>query len=328
MKNIWMIRAAGGNIVEDFLEHSIAAIGWKALGDITTFEKRSELVSKIQEAYPEYKKHKSANSAGQVFRFLKEIKIGDHILTYDPGTRSYYLGEVVGEYEYKPSLLPAFPRIRAVKWSSNPISRDLLTVPTKNHLGSTLTLFKLSSEAVSELGRVVSGNVKKIPVEESKEVEEQVLEDLMNKSRELIKDKVNSLGWEEMQELVAGILRAMGYKTKVSPAGPDQGKDIVASPDGFGFEAPRIVVEVKHRKGSMSAPDIRSFLGGRHQDDKGLYVSTGGFTKDARYEADRAAIPLSLMDIDGLVDALLNHYEKLDISIRMLVPLTCVWWPN
>jgi predicted Mrr-cat superfamily restriction endonuclease len=44
-----------------------------------------------------------------------------------------------------------------------------------------------------------------------------------------------------MQELVAGILRAMGYKTLVSPAGADRGKDIIASPDGFGFEPPRIV---------------------------------------------------------------------------------------
>jgi restriction system protein len=47
-----------------------------------------------------------------------------------------------------------------------------------------------------------------------------------------------------MQQLVAGILRAMGYKTQISPPGVDRGKDIVASPDGFGFEHPRIVVEV------------------------------------------------------------------------------------
>lgn len=328
MKTIWMIRAAGGDIVEDFLENSVAAIGWSALDDITSVKNRDELRLKISEAYPEYNQGRVRSSVGQVFRFLKEIQIGDQVLTYDPGARSYYLGEVTGGYEYKPSLLSDYPQIRTVSWGSKPIARDALTVSTKNHLGSTLALFKLSEEAAVEIERVASEQVQQIPQEEVEEDEEQVLGDLLNQSRELIKDKVNSLGWEEMQELVAGILRAMGYKTKVSPAGPDQGKDIIASPDGFGFEAPRIVVEVKHRKGSMGAADIRSFLGGRHQDDKGLYVSTGGFTKDARYEADRASIPLSLMDIDGLVDALLNHYEKLDVSIRMLVPLTCVWWPS
>ena len=101
-----------------------------------------------------------------------------------------------------------------------------------------------------------------------------------------------------MQELVAGLLRAMGYKTRISPAGPDKGKDIVASPDGFGFESPRIVVEVKHRSSAMGSAEIRSFLGGRHKDDKGLYVSTGGFSKDAYYEAERANIPLTLMSLD------------------------------
>ncbi|MNP52884.1 hypothetical protein D3C76_1473060 [compost metagenome] len=56
---------------------------------------------------------------------------------------------------------------------------------------------------------------------------------------ERIKDLINALPWDDMQDLVAGILRAMGYKTQVSPAGPDRGKDIIASPDGFGFENPR-----------------------------------------------------------------------------------------
>jgi len=39
----------------------------------------------------------------------------------------------------------------------------------------------------------------------------------------------------------------------------------IASQDGFGFENPRIVVEVKHRsKTAMGAQEIRIFLGGRH----------------------------------------------------------------
>jgi restriction system protein len=101
----------------------------------------------------------------------------------------------------------------------------------------------------------------------------------------------------------------------------------VASPDGFGFESPRIVVEVKHRTSSMGSQEIRSFLGGRHKDDKGLYVSTGGFTKDARYEAERASIPLTLMDLDDLVMALLEHYETMDIDTQRLIPLRKVYWP-
>jgi len=77
----------------------------------------------------------------------------------------------------------------------------------------------------------------------------------------------------------------------------------------------------------MGSQQIRSFLGGRHQDDKGLYVSTGGFTKDAHYEAERANIPVKLMNLPELVNALLENYEKLDIETQRLIPLKKTYLP-
>ncbi len=73
---------------------------------------------------------------------------------------------------------------------------------------------------------------------------------------------MSALSWEQMQALVTGLLRLMGYKTRIFPAGPDKGRDIVASPDGFGFEKPRIVVEVQHHSGAMEAQPTCSFPGG------------------------------------------------------------------
>jgi restriction system protein len=119
----------------------------------------------------------------------------------------------------------------------------------------------------------------------------------------------------------------MGYKTRVSREGSDLGIDILASPDGFGFESPRIIVEVKHRSGTIGSKEIRNLVGGRHASDKGLFVSTGGFTKDARYEADRANIPLMLWDLDDLVQALVENYENADQETRTLLPLTRLFWP-
>ncbi len=101
----------------------------------------------------------------------------------------------------------------------------------------------------------------------------------------------------------------------------------VASPDGFGFESPRIIVEVNHRKGSMGAPDIRSFAGGLRHSDKGLYVSTGGFTREARYEADRANYPLTLMDANELSKAIIENYDAMDLETRTLLPMKKIYWP-
>ena len=136
------------------------------------------------------------------------------------------------------------------------------------------------------------------------------------------------LSWEEMQELVAGLLRAMGYKTIISPAGPDKGKDIIASPDGLGLEDPKILVEVKHRSNSsMGAPQIRNFMGVLQANNKGLYVSTGGFTKEAEYEAERSNNQITLMDSDLLVQFILQYYDNFDNDARNLIPLKKMYWP-
>ncbi len=131
-----------------------------------------------------------------------------------------------------------------------------------------------------------------------------------------------------MQELVAGILRAMGYRTVVSGPGADRGVDIFASPDGLGLQDPRIFVEVKHRTGSaMGSKEVRSFLGGRKAGDKCLYVSTGGFTKDAHYEADRSSVAVTLIPLPTLRQLLIEHYDGLDAESRALVPLKRFFWP-
>jgi restriction system protein len=61
----------------------------------------------------------------------------------------------------------------------------------------------------------------------------------------------------DFQDLVAAVLRAMGFRAASHAPGMDRGVDIVAHPDAFGFQGPRIKVQVKHRKGSASGPEMR-----------------------------------------------------------------------
>jgi restriction system protein len=330
MKNMWMVRAGrGAEFIDDFIEKSIVAIGWIELGNIEPSVSRDKLAALSKVAWPAMNKSQIAISVGQMYRFLNEFQIGDNVVTYDPGRRVYHVGEIMSDYKYAPAVLEELPRLRQVKWLGE-VLRDSIGPTTKNTLGALSTLFLLSDDAANEMTARLRGETTVVDVEPEDEavVTSDIAEDLRAKSREFIKDRISQLDWQEMQELVAGLLRAMGYKTRISPTGPDRGKDIIASPDGFGFESPRIVVEVKHRPNeAMNAQAIRSFLGGRHKDDKGLYVSTGGFSKDARYEAERASIPVVLLDLDDLVKAILRHYEQMDMEARSLILLTHIYWP-
>ena len=322
-ENMWMVRAGrGGDFLEEFLESQFVALGFDKVGDLTN-KTRDEVVAVLGEMYPEYKKRTVVMCAGMLYRFASEIREGDWVITYDSSRRIYHLGQITSGYRFTASQMKVDHQ-RAVTWLSE-VDRDNLSTGTRNTLGSIAAFFQVSSRAAEEIRGV--HNNEPVLTEDSSEEEDFLFEDLQSRSKEFIKDKLERLAWDEMQDLVAALLRAMGYKTKVSAAGPDRGKDIVASPDGFGFESPRIVVEVKHRTAATGAELVRSFLGGRHKDDKGLYVSTGGFSKDARYEADRAAIPLVLMDLDDLAESLLEHYEALDTTVKTLIPLAKIYWP-
>lgn len=329
MARMWMIRSEGGIRYNDFQERGLAAIGWPQLAPhVKPGMSRKKLIELFQQAEPRFRHGTIVSGASQVWRFVNEISIGDWVTTYSPSNRLYLIGRVTGECEYHRELDDiGMSLARQVEWQQREIPRDTLSARAKNPLGSTLTLFEVPAPAMEELFAFLRGE--DIPKDDL-EIEEGFVDpwsDVEVQAVERIKDSVNELGWDDMQSLVAGILRAMGYKTQVSPAGSDRGKDIVASPDGFGFEHPRIVVEVKHRIQQTGSPDIRSFLGGRHRDDRGLFVSTGGFSKEAHYEADRATIPLALWTLDHLVRALVEHYDNTDTETKRLVPLKRIYWP-
>lgn len=330
---MWMIRGDGGKLYDDFRDKQIVGIGWSQLAPLVKPGlSRAQLLALYQEADPLTKLGTARSGASQVWRFVNEIQKDDWVITYSPANRTYLLGKVTSDFQYHPEWVEEGMGIaRHVKWNSDEIDRDRLSVATKNTLGSTLTVFQLPEYALEELLQdkkptidVITQNP--ITMDEDEGTSD-LLRDMESLAREGIKDRVNALEPKEIEYLVAGVLRSMGYKTQVSPVGPDRGKDIIASPDGFGFENPRIVVEVKHRKGQMGSPEIRSFIGGRHKDDRGLYVSTGGFTKDARYEADRSNIPLTLWTLEDLVRTLIENYEQVDIETKILVPLKKTFLP-
>ncbi|ABE50868.1 restriction endonuclease [Methylobacillus flagellatus] len=328
LARMWMIRGEGGSLYDEFRENNIAAIGWSQFAQHAKQGiSRKQLITLYEQADPHAKPGTIISGASQVWRFVNEISVDDWVITYSPINRTYLIGNILSESEYRHDLVSqGMALVRRVKWQTQELARDDLSTPSKNSLGSTMTVFEVPAAVATEILGILQGSSTGCGTPPD-EIIDDPLADIDSQALERIKDMVNKLDWDDMQQLVAGILRAMGYKTQVAPPGSDRGKDIVASPDGFGFEHPRIVVEVKHHKGQIGSQDIRSFLGGRHKDDRGLYVSTGGFTKDAQYEADRASIPLAMWTLDHVVRALIEHYDATDAETKRIVPLKRLYWP-
>lgn len=323
----WMIRAGRGGIyAADWLNRGLVGIGWDfGATDIASMS-REQIRSGYAIKHPNDSKNKLAAAVGQIYRFAHDMEQGSTVVMYDPATRLYHIGTIAGHCKPATDIEEA-TFTRAVKWKQT-AQRDALTTSSKNSLGGIQTIFSISDEVVADLKSASKSETSSQPDEtEDDAADDDARAATYDNGIELIKDRVNQVGWEDMERLVAGLLKAMGYCARVTPKGPDGGRDVVASPDALGLESPRIVAEVKHRKGAMGAPTVRSFIGGLRAGDRGLYVSTGGFTKEARYEADRATIPIRLLDLDSFVRHYVEVYDKADEETRSILPLTRIWWP-
>lgn len=333
---MWMVRAGeGAALVDQYLENGLVSIGWFEGHDLSSVSDRQQLESMLREEYPYMTDAQIRSSLSQVGRFLFDFKSGDNVVTYDPRDRVYHIGEITGDYSFRPEAGLVSPdahhaQTRPVSWIGR-VNRDDLSVSARNSLGAIMTIFLMNPDLQAEIEGLLAGRpVQQTPVQAVEQPDDlnEVRMSVAESAHEFIKDKLLALKWDEMQDLVAGILRAMGYKTRVSPKGSDRGRDIIASPDGLGLESPRIIVEVKHRKNELiGAGHMRSFIGGLRSADRGLYVSIGGFAKDAKYEADRAQIPVTLLTLDDVAQLLVENYETVDSETRALVPLVRLYWP-
>ncbi|WP_242333339.1 restriction endonuclease [Anaeromyxobacter sp. SG66] len=130
----------------------------------------------------------------------------------------------------------------------------------------------------------------------------------------------------DFQELVAGLIRAMGYHVDwIAPPGKDGGVDILAFTDPLGTKPPRVKVQVKRVDRKIDVADLRSFLAVLGEGDVGLFVNTGGFTRDAQDEARKQEKRrVSLLDMEKLFDLWVEHYGRLDESAKRRMPLKSV----
>lgn len=132
----------------------------------------------------------------------------------------------------------------------------------------------------------------------------------------------------DFQELVAALLRAMSYYVSwVAPPGKDGGTDIVALADPLGSRPPRIKVQVKRQQAAVTVDVVRSFMAVLGDEDVGLFVSVGGFTKDAAEEVrTQEKRRVTLIDLGRLFDLWVEFYPKLTDEARQRLPLRPIYF--
>jgi restriction system protein len=324
---VWVVRAGeGGRYASEFEQLGLIGIGFNEIGDVTGMD-RDALFDHAREQVGS----RGGNVAGQLHRFANVMTTGDLVAVPDGGTRELLYGRVAGEYEHRAEAPVAHYRhVRKVEWLGRR-NRDPLPDRILFSLGSLLTVFKPSGQD-RLAGFLISGTVPAEPATEAHPAEADGEDtsptgarEQESRNRELIGKQIAQLGWEETQDLVAGVLQALGYATEVASAGADGGVDIHACRDPLFLHPPIVKVQVKAKPATKTSPDEIRQLNGLidRAGERGIFVATGGFTDPS--EAEAARMGIQLWDLARLVSLFLESYSELDESTQELVPLRQIW---
>lgn len=149
------------------------------------------------------------------------------------------------------------------------------------------------------------------------------LENLEEQANNGIRDYIRGKNPYEFQDMVAALLKAMGYYLQsVAPKGKDGGVDIVAYVDPLGAQTPRIKVQVKHRpEAVIGASDIRALLGILRSGDIALFVTSGVYSPDAKSTAASSREFIRLIDGDEFIEMWQNYYDKMSDDDKNMLPL-------
>ena len=149
------------------------------------------------------------------------------------------------------------------------------------------------------------------------------IERLEEQANDGIRKYIKAKNPYEFQDMVAALLRAMGYYTPfIAPKGRNGGVDVIAYIDALGAKTPRIKVQVKHRPDDcIPAKDIRSLLGILRDGDIALFVTSGTYSQQARTEALTSKTYIKLIDGEEFIQMWQDNYSKMTDDDKNMLPL-------
>ncbi|MCE7913901.1 MAG: restriction endonuclease [Nitrosomonas sp. PRO4] len=153
-------------------------------------------------------------------------------------------------------------------------------------------------------------------------------EELLERSYQNINEELVSSLLEQVkqcsprffEQLVVELLLKMGYGRNRFEAGKaigksgDDGIDGIISEDRLGLEA--IYIQAKRWSGSVGRPEVQKFVGALHgkRARKGVFLTTGTFTHDARNYVSRIESRVILIDGAQLSEYMIEH--NLGVTVK------------
>lgn len=301
------------------LNEKVIALGWTKMGDLRKIKQDKDAYYKLySKVYPESSKQSVANSASQLFRFVNEAKINDYVIYPTKFNRMINIGKIEGEYFFNEKE-QEYNQQRKVKWIKS-FPRNKFSQGALYEVGSFLSFFKIKHYSDEFINALENKNII-LDQDDSDIVTSETIEETTKDF--VLKELNKNYKGYDLENVVADLLNAMGYRTKLSKHGGDSGRDIIAYKDEL---PPRIVVQVKSQDGNITESTIQSLKGAMDEGDYGLFVTLSDYTQNAKKYLEKHSIIKSLNGSE-FVDLILKYYDDMSDKFKDTIKLKKVYIP-
>jgi restriction system protein len=136
-------------------------------------------------------------------------------------------------------------------------------------------------------------------------------------------DRVKAMDPRAFEQLIAELVSALGFEIlSITPYGGDGGVDVRAELVAGGVMRVRVAIQVKRWANNVRTPTVRELRGSLGAHERGMIVTTSGFSAGAREEAQRSdAQPVALMSGEELVALMVETELGVDRSAHDVIEL-------
>lgn len=338
----WVVRVGEAGERDAWaLGNGLAGGGFHEVGSLADLPDRAAIQSAVAGAFQGDPPGRIANFTGQLNALRHVIKPGDVIVTPLKTTKKIALGVCTSGYTFRADESdPDKRHVIGVDWKRTDVSRAAIKDDLLNTLNGAMTIFRAERNDAEKRLRAVldtgvdpgasgaGGPVKTVLPDDVADVTDPSAVPTLQAVRDRVQTHlIENFKGHGLTALIADILRAKGFTCDVSPAGPDQGVDILVGSGPLGLDEPKLVVEVKSQDSAVDSEVVRRLQGAiaTYGASQGLLVAWAGLNKPARDEIRQHRLKVRVWEADQVLDELFAVYELLPADTRRLVPLTRAW---
>ena len=151
----WIVRGGRPEHEQEALADGVLAIGYDLAEDLSNVGTYEDVKHLLQQIKPDAKPGTVSSEAGRIWNFKDSIKIGDLIVMPRKDGPTIAVGEMAGEYKFRPEV-PEMFHARTVAWINREVPRDSLDMDLQRSMNASGTVYQPRADNAEHRLRVAT----------------------------------------------------------------------------------------------------------------------------------------------------------------------------